>query len=53
MPITLTGTGTITGISAGGLPDGSIAKADLSATGTADATTFLTVSYTHLRAHET
>ena len=41
MPITLTGTGTITGISAGGLPDGSIAKADLSATGTADATTFL------------
>ena len=41
MPITLTGTGTITVISAGWLPDGSIAKADVSATGTADATTFL------------
>lgn len=41
MPISINGDGTIQGMSVGGLPDGSIAKADLSATGTADATTFL------------
>lgn len=29
MPITINGTGTVTGISAGGLPDGSVAQADL------------------------
>lgn len=34
MPITIDGTGTVTGISAGGLPDGSVALADL-ATGIA------------------
>lgn len=29
MPITINGTGSVTGLSAGGLPDGSIAQADL------------------------
>tara|TARA_R100000329_G_C7603861_1_gene214188 strand:+ start:318 stop:767 length:450 start_codon:yes stop_codon:yes gene_type:complete len=41
MPIAINGSGTITGISAGGLNDDSIAIADLSATGTASASTFL------------
>ena len=41
MTITINGSGTITGISEGGLNDESIAIADLSATGTASATTFL------------
>lgn len=41
MPISINGSGTITGLSAGGLPDGSVAMADLAATGTADNTTFL------------
>ena len=41
MAITINGSGTITGISAGGLNDDAIAIADLSATGTASATTFL------------
>ncbi len=41
MPITINGSGTVTGLSAGGLPDDSIALADLSATGTASSSTFL------------
>ena len=51
MTITINGNGTVTGISAGGLPDNiitnaemaddSVGIADLSATGTAGATTFL------------
>ena len=41
MAITINGSGTIAGISAGGLNDDAIAIADLSATGTASATTFL------------
>ena len=34
MPITINGTGSITGISAGGLPDGCVTNADLENTGT-------------------
>ena len=41
MAITINGSGTITGISEGGLNDDSIAIADLSATGTASSSTFL------------
>jgi hypothetical protein len=41
MPITINGSGTITGISEGGLNDDSIAIADLSATGSASASTYL------------
>ncbi len=41
MTITINGSGTITGISEGGLNDDSIAIADLSATGTASSSTFL------------
>ena len=41
MPIVINGSGTITGISTGGLNDDSIALADLSATGTASSSTFL------------
>ena len=41
MAIAINGSGTITGISTGGLNDDAIAIADLSATGTASATTFL------------
>ena len=41
MPITINGSGTVTGLSAGGLPDDSINLADLSATGTASSSTFL------------
>ena len=41
MAIVINGSGTITGISEGGLNDDSIAIADLSATGTASASTFL------------
>tara|TARA_R100000742_G_C4232138_1_gene53485 strand:+ start:26 stop:655 length:630 start_codon:yes stop_codon:yes gene_type:complete len=41
MAITINGSGTITGISEGGLNDDSIAIADLSATGTASASTYL------------
>ncbi len=41
MAIAINGSGTITGISAGGLPDDSINLADLSATGTASSSTFL------------
>lgn len=42
MPITINGSGTVTGLSAGGLPDGSVTPADLSqplTLGTAQATT--------------
>ena len=41
MPIAINGSGTITGISTGGLNDDAIAIADLSATGTASSSTFL------------
>ena len=51
MPITINGSGTVTGISAGGLPDNiitnaemaddSVGIADLSATGTASSSTYL------------
>ena len=41
MPISINGSGTITGISAGGLPDGCVQLADLATTGTASNTTFL------------
>jgi len=41
MPITINGDGTITGISAGGLPDDTVTIADLAATGTASSSTFL------------
>ena len=41
MAITINGSGTITGISEGGLNDDSIAIADLSATGSASASTYL------------
>jgi len=41
MPIVINGSGTITGISAGGLPDGCVQLADLATTGTASNTTFL------------
>lgn len=41
MPIGINGSGTITGISAGGLPDGSVSMADLAATGTPSASTYL------------
>ena len=41
MPITFNGNGTITGIAAGGLPDGSVQLADLATTGTASSSTFL------------
>ena len=39
MPITFNGNGTITGIAAGGLPDGCVQIADLATTGTASGTT--------------
>ena len=41
MPISINGSGTITGISAGGLPDGCVQLADLATTGTASSSTFL------------
>jgi hypothetical protein len=41
MPITINGSGTVAGITAGGLPDGIITLAELSATGTASSSTFL------------
>jgi len=41
MPITFNGNGTITGIAAGGLPDGCVQLADLATTGTASSSTFL------------
>tara|TARA_B100001996_G_C18636811_1_gene583996 strand:- start:602 stop:1225 length:624 start_codon:yes stop_codon:yes gene_type:complete len=41
MPIVINGSGTVTGISEGGLNDDSIAIADLSATGTASSSTYL------------
>ena len=41
MAIAINGNGTITGLSAGGLPDDSVNLADLSATGTASSSTFL------------
>ena len=41
MPISINGSGSITGLSAGGLPDGSIQLADLATTGTASGSTFL------------
>jgi hypothetical protein len=41
MPITINGSGTVTGITAGGLPDGSITPADIAATGTPSSTTYL------------
>lgn len=41
MPISINGSGTITGISVGGLPDGCVQLADLATTGTASNTTFL------------
>ena len=49
MAIQINGNGTITGISSGGLPAGSVTSAT-QADGAASGTT---VSYTHLRAHET
>ena len=62
MPITINGTGTITGISAGGLPDGSVTAADLASSislgkvlqvvhtayGTADTNTTTTLADTGL-----
>lgn len=41
MPMTLSGDGTITGLAVGGLPDATVAIADLSATGSPSSTTFL------------
>ena len=41
MPISINGSGSITGLSVGGLPDGSVALADLATTGTASSSTFL------------
>ena len=41
MPISINGSGTITGISVGGLPDGCVQLADLATTGTASSSTFL------------
>ena len=41
MPISINGSGTITGIAVGGLPDGCVQVADLATTGTASNTTFL------------
>ena len=41
MPIVINGSGSITGLSVGGLPDGSVALADLATTGTASSSTFL------------
>jgi hypothetical protein len=41
MPITINGSGTITGISVGGLPDGVVTVSDISATGTPSSTTYL------------
>ena len=41
MAITINGNGTITGLTAGGLPDDSVNLADLSTTGTASSSTFL------------
>jgi hypothetical protein len=41
MPISINGSGTITGIAVGGLPDGCVQVADLATTGTASSSTFL------------
>ena len=41
MPVTINGSGTITGLVAGGLPDGIVQVADLATTGTASSSTFL------------
>ena len=41
MPIVINGSGSITGLSVGGLPDGSVQVADLATTGTASSSTFL------------
>ena len=41
MPIAINGSGSITGLSVGGLPDGSVQLADLATTGTASSSTFL------------
>ena len=41
MPIVINGSGSITGISVGGLPDGCVQIADLATTGTASGSTFL------------
>ena len=41
MPISINGSGTITGIAVGGLPDGCVQLADLATTGTASNSTFL------------
>jgi len=41
MPIAINGSGSITGLSVGGLPDGSVQIADLATTGTASSSTFL------------
>lgn len=41
MPITINGSGSLTGLSVGGLPDGSVAVADIAATGTPSSSTFL------------
>ena len=41
MPIVINGSGSITGLSAGGLPDGSVQLADLATSGTASSSTFL------------
>ncbi len=41
MPISINGSGSITGLSVGGLPDGSVQLADLATSGTASSSTFL------------
>jgi len=41
MAVIINGSGTITGLAAGGLPDGSVQLADLATTGTASSSTFL------------